>query len=104
VAVIVAEPAIENVPAIAAKLALVDPAETVTDPGTVSSELLLEPRLTTAPPLGAAAESDTLQVVDCPELRLNVRQLRADTVGNCVGAVTVNPKLFDVTPLSEAAM
>jgi len=46
---------------VAVKLALVDPAPTVTEAGTVTAELLLA-RLTANPPLGAAALSVTVQL------------------------------------------
>ena len=69
VAVMVALPALEIVVAVAWKVALVAPAATVTDAGTVK-ELLLSERATTAPPLGAASDSDTVQVADAPEVRL----------------------------------
>jgi hypothetical protein len=69
VAVTVALSAVEMVCAVAWKLAPVAPAATVTDAGT-GKELLLSERATTAPPPGAARDSDTVQVVDAPELRL----------------------------------
>jgi hypothetical protein len=69
VAVMVALPALEIVVAVAWKLALVAPAATVTDAGTVN-ELLFSERATTAPPLGAARDSDTVQVADAPDVRL----------------------------------
>ena len=87
---IVAEPAAEIVPAEAVKLALADPAPTVTDPGTVSSGLLLD-KLTTAPPLGAAADSNTVHVVDWPEFRLDELHPTAasvtDSGDNCIVVV-----------------
>jgi hypothetical protein len=46
---------------VAVKLAVVDPAATVTEAGTVTAELLLA-RLTANPPLGAAAFSVTVQL------------------------------------------
>jgi hypothetical protein len=46
---------------VAVKLAVVDPAATVTEAGTVTAELLLA-RLTANPPLGAAAFSVTAQL------------------------------------------
>jgi hypothetical protein len=45
---------------VAVKLAVVDPAATVTEAGTVTAELLLV-RLTVKPPLAAAALSVTVQ-------------------------------------------
>ena len=69
VAVIVAAALAEIVPAIAVKLPVEEAAETVTDVGTESSDVLLA-RATAVPPLGAAPESVTVQVVDWPELRV----------------------------------
>ena len=46
---------------VAVKLAVVEPAATVTEAGTVTAELLLA-RLTAKPPVGAAALSATVQV------------------------------------------
>jgi len=57
---------LEIVPAVAVKVTVVAPAATVTELGTANALLLLE-RLTTVPPLGAASESVTVQVVDVPE-------------------------------------
>jgi hypothetical protein len=48
--------------AVAVKVALVDPAATVTEAGTLAEALLLD-RLTLAPPPGAAAVSVTVQVL-----------------------------------------
>jgi hypothetical protein len=47
---------------VAVKVALVDPAATVTEAGTPAEALLLD-RLTLAPPPGAAAVSVTVQVL-----------------------------------------
>jgi hypothetical protein len=70
------------VPAVTVKLALVvNPAATVTDAGTVSSELLLD-NVTTAPTLGAAAESETLQEADWPEFKLVGLHATPVTVGS----------------------
>ena len=66
---IVAVPAEDIVPAVAVKFALEAPADTVTELGTETRALLLDSE-TEAPPLGAAPESVTVQVVDCPEPRL----------------------------------
>jgi hypothetical protein len=46
---------------VAVKLVLVEPADTVTEAGTVKAALLLD-RATAAPPLGAAADSVTVHV------------------------------------------
>ena len=64
------------------KLALLAPAATVTDVGTVSSNPLLDDKLTTAPPLGAAAERLTMQEADCPELIVEELHVTPVTVGN----------------------
>lgn len=77
-----AVPAEEMVPAVAVKLALVEPAGTVTEPCTGSRALLLDSP-TAAPPLGAILESVTVQDVDCPELRLVGEQVRPV---NAIGA------------------
>jgi hypothetical protein len=57
------------VPAVAAKLAVVEPLATVTDPGTASVAVLLE-SVTTTPPDPAAFESVTTQLETPPEARL----------------------------------
>jgi hypothetical protein len=69
VAVRVALPELEIVAAVAWKLVLVAPAATVTDAGT-GKEVLLSERVTIAPPVGAARDSDTVQVVAAPEVKL----------------------------------
>ena len=56
-------------PAVALKVAVVAPAATVTEAGTVSRALLLE-RPTAAPPVSAALASVTVQVPAAPEFRL----------------------------------
>src|SRR5512135_2320528 len=57
------------VPAVALKVAVVAPAATVTDPGTVSS-VLFDDSVTAAPPVAAAFDSVTVQVLAALELRL----------------------------------
>ena len=62
--------------AVAVKVALDEPAWIVTVLGTDSMALLLDERVTTAPPLGAAPLNVTVPVVDPPatiEVGLNVR-------------------------------
>ena len=54
----------------AVKFALGEPADTVTDPGTVK-KLLLSESEAVAPPVGAAPESVTVQVAAEPETRLD---------------------------------
>ena len=61
-AVSVAEVSIETRAAVAVNIAVVDPAFTVTVPGTVADALLLE-SATLAPPVGAAALSVTVQLL-----------------------------------------
>jgi hypothetical protein len=53
------------------KLALVAPAATVTLAGTVATPVLLLDRLTTTPPLGAAALSVTVPVDELPPVTLD---------------------------------
>jgi hypothetical protein len=69
------------VPAVAVKLAVVEPAGTITDAGTASRVLLLL-RVTVAPPLSAAADSVTAQELDCPETRLAGLHARPLKTGN----------------------
>ena len=57
------------VPAVALNVAVIEPAATVTDPATVNRTLLLESE-TTAPPLGAAFDSVTVQVLRAAVLRV----------------------------------
>jgi hypothetical protein len=80
VAVIIAVAFVKIVPAVAAKLAVVEPAGTVTEAGSDSSELLLD-RPTEAPPLGAGLETFTVQALDCPVLRVAGAHARLVTVG-----------------------
>ena len=56
-------------PAVAVKLAEVAPAATVTEEGAVNS-VLLEASATPDPPVGAAALSVTVHVVEAPDARL----------------------------------
>ena len=95
---IVDEPAAEIVPTEAVKLALADPAPTVTDPGTVSSGLLLD-KFTAAPPLGAIPESETPQDADCPELRFEGLHVTAVKVG--VGTITEKPTELLTPPIAS---
>jgi hypothetical protein len=91
---------VEIVPAVAVKLAVLEPLETVTDAGTLSVAALLV-SVTAAPPAPAAIDSVTTQVDVPPELRL-------------VGAHASDVKAGDVDtsarvcvwelPLSEAVM
>ena len=56
----------DTVPAVALKLAEVDPAATVTEAGSVSAALLSE-RLTAVPPLGAGSDTATVHADVPPE-------------------------------------
>ena len=67
-----------RVPAVAAKVAEMAPAATVTEAGTVSEALLSE-RATVLPPVGTAWFRVTVQVVDVPEFTLVGLQARAVT-------------------------
>jgi len=60
---------LEIVPAVALKVAVVDPAATVTEAGTVSADTLLD-KATLAPPTGAAWVSVMVQVLGelCPRV------------------------------------
>ena len=67
-----------TVPAVAVKLAVVAPAATVTDAGTVSAALLSE-TVTLEPPAGAAAERLTVQFDLAPEARAAGVHCREET-------------------------
>src|ERR1039457_7154458 len=78
VAVTVALWVVVRAPAVAAKVAEVTPAATVTEVGTVSRELLSE-RATALPPVGAAWFKVAVQVVAAAELTLVGLQVSAVT-------------------------
>ncbi len=85
---------------VAVKFAVVEPAATVTEAGTVTDELLLA-RLTVKPPLGAAALSATVQEsVPAPVID-PLAQLNEDRFVVGAGAASCRAKLF-VTPLALA--
>lgn len=86
-------------PAVAVKVAEVEPAGTVTDGGTVRVGLL-EDTATVAPPVGAVADSVTVQEVLVLEARLEAVQCREVGV---TGASTEMMRGSDV-PLREAVM
>jgi hypothetical protein len=71
------------VPAVAAKVALVAPEATVTEDGTVRAALL-SVMLIAVPPLGAAFDTVTVQVLAAFELRLVGAQLSDDSVTEAV--------------------
>ena len=82
-----------TVPAVAVKLAVVAPAVTVTDAGTVRAALF-EERPTDAPPVRAAEVSVTVQVEVTPEVTELGEQDKPETAG--VGGVTVTEAVFEV--------
>ena len=90
----VADWSVENTPAVAVKVALVDPAPTDTDAGTVRAELLLESA--TVPPL--AFESVTVQVLE--EFALTVAGAQVNDVMDA-GVVSATDAVCEL-PLSEA--
>lgn len=83
-----------TVPAVTLKVADVAAAATVTDPGTVRTELVLV-SATLAPPAGAAPLKVTVQVELAPVPKLVGEHCNADTVGRA--ACTVIVPLVPVT-------
>jgi len=80
VAVMVAVWLVETVPVVALKVALVAPAPTVTEVGTVRAEALSE-RATAVPPVGAALEIMTVHVLLALDARLVGLQDTEETAG-----------------------
>jgi hypothetical protein len=79
---------------VAVKLAEIAPAATVTDAGTVSSELL-ELNATLDPPAGAAALSVTVHAPAAPDARLVGLHFTADTVASvAVNAIEADCELL----------
>ncbi len=85
---------------VAVKVAVVEPAPTVAEAGTVTDELLLA-RLTLKPPLGAAAVSVTVQLSLPAAVMELLAQLIADSFAVGAGAASCRAKVF-VTPLALA--
>ena len=77
---IFADPSAEMLPAVAVKLAEVDPKDTVTVAGTVSAAASLD-RLTVAPPVGAAFDRVTEQADVPAEVRVDGEQETPVSVG-----------------------
>jgi hypothetical protein len=75
----------ETVRAVAVKVVEAFPADTVTEVGVESTELLSE-MLTARPPEGAAWESFTVQVVEPLEVREVGEQAREVGMGRAAGA------------------
>jgi hypothetical protein len=82
-----------TVPAVAVKFAVVAPAATVTDAGTVSVPLLDE-SATDAPPVNAADVNVTVQVKVPPDTTELGEHVRPETTG--AGGVTVTEAVFEV--------
>ena len=72
-----------TVPAVAVKLAVVEPAATFTEVGVVRIELLSE-TVTVEPPAGAAADSVKVQVDAAPETTLAGEHASFDTTTEAV--------------------
>jgi len=89
----------DTVPAVAVKFAVVAPAVTATDAGTVSAALL-EESPTEAPPLSAAEDNATVQVVAAPDAMELGEHDRLETT--CTGAVTVTVEV--ALPFNVAVM
>jgi hypothetical protein len=83
--------------AVAVNVAVLVPAGIVTELET-DNEPLLSDRLTIAPPLGVAEESDTVQVVDAPEAKLVGVHCRPETVGRTL-IDPPDPVIFASIPL-----
>ncbi len=81
--------AVEMLPPVTMKLAVVAPAITATVGGTGAAPGLLEERATTDPPAGAAGDTVTVQVVVAPETIEFGEQAKAETVVVGAGGVTV---------------
>jgi hypothetical protein len=81
-------------PAVAVKVAVVDPAATATDPGTVSAAALLD-SVTVPPPVFVSV---TVHVLAPPLLSVAGAQLNPAKIGSAAGAVTVPP-----VPLMDSA-
>jgi hypothetical protein len=74
---------------VAVKVAVVAPAATVTDAGTWAAAVLLEVRLTTAPPVGAALLSVTVPVEEVPPATDVGLTLTPESVAPAGAVVTV---------------
>ena len=83
---------------LAVKFAEVAPEATVTEDGTERAELLSD-RETTEPPLGAALDKLTVQVVFDPAFMLLGLQAKEETTGRLdPGPVMVTVVVFEVPP------
>jgi hypothetical protein len=91
-----------QLPAVAVKVAEVEPAGTVTEAATGSIVLLLD-RDTAVPPLGAACASVTVQVDLAPEVRLVGEHCNEDKAGSQFVTVTA-PEVADMVSVDPFAM
>jgi len=85
--------------AVATRVAVDEPAGTLTEAGTVSAELLAETG-TLTPPVGAGTERVIVQVEDAPASRVTALHAKAET--NSVG-ITVKVVVWEA-PFTAAAM
>lgn len=83
-AVMVALPEEENPPAVTWNETVVWLARTFTDAGTVRAAAALLANVTVAPPAGAAFESVTVQVAECPAVRAPGEHCKVCTPGEVV--------------------
>ena len=90
----------ETVPAVTAKVAVVEAAATVTEAGTDNTALLSE-RLTVEPPAGAACDRVIVQLEVLPEAIVAGEHCNAVTVTVPVGGLTVMEAVAE-PPFSEA--
>lgn len=90
-----------QLPALAVKVAEVEPAGTVTEAATGSIVLLLD-RLTTVPPLGAASANVTVQVELAPEAKLVGEHCSEDKPG-CQFVIVITPEVADMVSAAPFA-
>jgi hypothetical protein len=96
-AVIVMLVLVETVSAVAVKAAVVEPAATVTEVGTVRVVLLLE-RLMDSPPLGAVVDNWTVHVVVDPEAILAALQVSAERAAGMKSPTGATAMLLAAAP------
>jgi hypothetical protein len=92
-----------TLPAVAVKLAVEELPATVTEAGTVSAVVLLSEILTAVPPLGAVAESVTVQVDVDPDVTLAGAQLSAE-MGESTLIVPPVPETLSEVAFAETPM
>jgi hypothetical protein len=90
--VIFADPSTEKFPAVAVKLAEIEPVDIVTVAGTVNVAALLD-RLTVAPPVTAAFDRVTEQAEVPAGVRLDGKQETPVTVGLATKEIEVSTEL-----------